>query len=275
MKTRIVILFLGLLVASVACSEYDQPAVSSKPESNTFSSQRTETKNEQLVAGRKLIKEGELLFECTGLEETRARIIQAVKQTEAYISDESLSSGDGRIKQKLEIRVPSDKFDVLVDKISKGVDQFENKAIRILDVTEDYVDTQSRLEVKRALEARYKEILSQAQSVQDILAIEEQIGNLREEIESTEKRLKSYDDRIAMSLLKVVYFEQRSVPVRFSSHFKDGLKSGWRNLVWVLVGVVNIWPFVLILLLGVWIWKFTKKRKNKGSSPIPAKPPDQ
>ena len=262
MKTKQTILFLGLLVASAGCSEYKKPRESHDTEVLSYPAPPSEAPGEQLVAERKLIKEGELLFECASLEETRARIMQAIKKTGAYISDENLSSDDGRSEQKLEIRVPSDNFDILVDEISKGVDQFENKTIRVLDVTEEYVDTQSRLEVKRALETRYKEILSQAKSVKDILEIETQIGDLREVIESTEKKLKYYNDRIAMSLLKVVYFEQRSVSVRFSSHFKKGLVSGWRNLVWVLVGIVNVWPFVLILIIGVWVFRFTRRKRG-------------
>ncbi len=265
MKKIANLVVLGFLVSVVGCSQpeaNDEGSSDLQSENTASQSEIKENKNKKVPTKElKIIKEGDLEFESTSLEQTRAKINEVIKMTGAYISDESISSYESRSQQRLEIRVPVENFDTLVSEISKGVTQFDNKNIRVLDITEDYVDTQSRLKVKKALELRYKELLTKANTVEDILAIEEQIGTLREVIESAEGKLKLYDDRISLSTLNVTYYQKTTASVRFSTHFQDGFINGWRNLIWVLVGVVNIWPFVLILIIAG--FGFQQSRKNK------------
>ena len=255
---------MGFLVSIVGCSKplanYEGFDKSELPKTSSSEVEKKKISVEEL----KIIKEGSIEFECTSLEDTRNLVNEAVKKTGAYISNENITTFPERAEQSLEIRVPAENFNTLVSEISKGVAQFDNKNIRLLDVTEDYIDTQSRLEVKKALELRYKELLTQAKTVQDILAIEEQIGILREEIESAEGKLKLYDDRISWSTLKVSYYVKTNVSIKFSTHFQNGFQNGWRNLVWLLVGIVNVWPFFLILIFaGFAIRNHRKRKKDK------------
>lgn len=147
---------------------------------------------------RKLIKTGDLSFECKDLSETRNEIETAVKQYGGFIVSERLYYGYGKktSNQDLKIRVPSDNFDPFVSAISTGAQHVDQRSIEIEDVTDQYLDTETRLAVKQQLEARYRELLADAKSVKDILAIEEQLAKLREDIESAEGKLKRLDDRV-------------------------------------------------------------------------------
>ena len=211
---------------------------------------------------RKIIKEGEIHFETSDLDETRQRITASVTSLEGYISKENQYTYNDRISQTLEIRVPSGNFDKLIEDISKGVERFDTKRIQATDVTEEYLDIELRMRIKKETENRYRELLAKAQTVEEILSIEKQIGELRAEIESIEGRLKYLKDQISYSTLTVTFYEMVSTPVSFTSKLGVGLKNGWNNFIWFLIGLVNVWPFILLGSFGVLgIIAYRKRRK--------------
>jgi len=57
-----------------------------------------------------------------------------------------------------------------------GVSALDQRSVSVEDVTEQYVDLGIRLENKKALEARYRNLLARAQNVEDVLAVEKQLG---------------------------------------------------------------------------------------------------
>ena len=142
---------------------------------------------------RKLIKTGSLSFQTDHFEKTRNRIESLVKQHNGFFSGEQLSTYGKYSQQELTIRVPAEQFDKLVSAILAGKERLHERNIEIEDVTHRYLDTETRLAVKRELETRYRELLEDAIEVKDLLAIEEQIAVLREDIESAEKQLRSLE----------------------------------------------------------------------------------
>lgn len=214
---------------------------------------------------RKRIKTGDLSFECENLSKTRNEIAGALKQYGGFIVNDRLYQGydHQRSYQDLKIRVPVENFDELVADISKGAQRVDSREIEIEDVTEQYLDTETRLAVKQQLEARYRELLVEAKNVKDILAIEEQLAKLREDIESAEGKLKRLDDQVTLSTLDITYYVLLDESPEFARYFRKGVGNGWENLVWFFVGLLNIWPFILIVITLISGVRFNRKRKNK------------
>ena len=161
------------------------------------------------------------------------------------------------------IRVSADSFDALVKDVTNGVKKFDQKRIDARDVTEEFLDITARLKIKKETEQRYRQLLARANSVKDILAIERQIEVLRSDIESIEGRLKYLKNQVSFSTLTVTFYETVSTPMGFAAKFATGLKNGWNNFVWFLVGIVNIWPFILLGIGGVFGIRFYRKRRKK------------
>jgi hypothetical protein len=179
-----------------------------------------------------------------------------------YISKESEYTYGERISQNLIIRVPAENFDNLVSEISKGIKRFDRKNIQAKDVTEEYLDIELRLKIKKETENRFRQLLTKANTVDEILSIEKQIGELRADIESIEGRLKYLQNQISFSSLSVTFYERVSTPVGFSSQLGVGFKNGWNNFIRFLIILINGWPFVLIgVLVIVYLIAFRKKRK--------------
>lgn len=227
-------------------------------------------KDRQLfVEERKIIKEGEVHFESPGLAKTRARVDAAVAKFGGYVSREQEYAYPDRVEQSLVARVPAEKFDDFLAEISAGVKRFEVKCIESTDVTEEFMDAEIRLKIKKETEDRYRQLLSKAKTVKDIVEIEKQMAEIREEIESVEGRLKYLQNRISFSTLTITYYERKSSPVGFPSKFKNGLVNGWRNFVWSLVGLVNVWPFIVLLAIAVaGTMKYRKLRKSRKGGPV-------
>ena len=129
------------------------------------------------------------------------------------------------------IRVSSDRFDQLVVDLTSVAARVEHKNIEALDVTEEYLDIQTRLKNKREVESRYRAILKQAKTIEEILKVEEHIRAVREEIESKEGRLKYLNDRIAYSTVNLSIYKYHNEIYRpsFFSRLADGFRGGWNG----------------------------------------------
>ena len=211
---------------------------------------------------RKLIKEGRVEFETQDLAATRKTVFAAIEKYKAYTSSDQEYKSAERINVDLEIRVPAKYFDNLLAEATLGVEHFDNKEIEIKDVTEEFLDVQARLKTKKELENRYIELLKKANSVSEILEVEKEICKLRGEIESVEGRLKYLESRVSFSTLTMTFY-QKVEDEKSEGDFKRGFANGWDNLVLFLVLLVNIWPFILILVLilvGSILWHKRKKK---------------
>ena len=211
---------------------------------------------------RKIIKEGTITFETADVKATRQFITTTVAETGGYISQDNAEAYPDKIQHQLTLRIPADKFEILLDKISASAKKLDSKNINAQDVTEEFIDMQVRLKTKKELEKRYLELLKQAKKVDEILNIEREIGTLRSDIESIEGRLKYLTDRVSLSTLTVVYYQKTTSAFGFGSKFGQALRNGWTNLGWFVIGLTSLWPFILLGLVLFFVVKRVRLRKK-------------
>lgn len=212
---------------------------------------------------RKIIKEGSIRFETKSVIETQKEIKKMVAELGGYIGNENSYNYEGTIEYSLTARVPEDKFNTLIDRVSSLAEKVESKNINSSDVTEEFIDVEARIKTKKELETRYKEILKKATRVDEILNIEREMGNLRAEIESLEGRMNYLKNRISLSTLNITFYEKVSVPFSFFSKVKQALHNGWQALLWFIIIMISLWPFIILVLIILFIiLKFRKKKTN-------------
>lgn len=214
--------------------------------------------------GTMLIKRGNLAFQVNDVEKKHQEILQLVERMKGYVAnDQSYVSGDQKT-YNTQVRLPKENYDLFVAEVSKGISHFDNQQVTVEDVTEEYVDISARLKTKSDLKERYTQLLSRANTVTEMLEIEKQIGELQAEIESIEGRMKYLSQQVKYSTLDLNYYERITISNRFGQSFVNGFKNGWNNLVWFLVGLVNIWPFIFIfgIIIAWLIWWRRKRRRN-------------
>lgn len=183
-----------------------------------------------------------------------------VSDLKGYVDTENTSDLKDRIQYRMTIRVPAENFDRLVEKAIELAEKLESKNITTEDVTEEFIDIEARLRTKKELEKRYLELLGKATKVDEVLAIEREIGTLRSDIESIEGRFRYLKDRIALSSLDLVFYEPKGSSFGFGSKVIEAVRSGWSNLLDFLVLLINIWPFILLIVSGVYLYRRFKKK---------------
>jgi hypothetical protein len=274
-------LYLLILLALAACRKTgenllpgaDQPLTEtmSVPESEqaynkSFRSDAGSEYSEEPVTQRQIIKTGWMRIEIKNYAKDLATIKGIIAKHQGYISGENESSTDYSLINNLTIRVPSAEFDSLAEDIARVAYKVDSKNINLNDVTEEFVDIEARLKTKKEVEQRYLEILDKAQTVQEILLVEQQLGVIREEIEAKEGRLKYLQSQVSLSTLTLeIHQDFTSKPgFKFFSKMADALKGGWKGFLNVIVGLIYIWPLILAAAIAIfWIVR-RRRRKRSG-----------
>ncbi len=211
---------------------------------------------------RKIIRTGELRFEVKDLDEARATILAQVRAGGGYVEGDDHSDWGNTLAMTLRVRIPAEKFDAFVSGL-KDLGELQNQSINAQDVTAQWVDVEARLGAKREVEARYLEIVKQAKTVTEVLEVERELGNVRAEIESMEAQMKSLRDQVAMSTLTITCTKPQARTDSFTPHVGVALNEGWNNLLRFFVGVLHIWPFVLLSGALAWWWARRRRRAAK------------
>jgi len=260
--------YLSLLIILLSCNENRSSLKLTESQNEdlakvaSFSPNSEEPDNEESILNeRKLIRNGQLDFKTKSVKSTKSEIEKISKDLNAYIAGENENNYGDRLQYTQTIRVPADQFDNLIKRIEPLADKIENKSINTQDVTEEFIDVEARLATKKELEARFRDILKQAKTVEEIVSIESQIANVRAEIESMEGRLKYLQNQVSFSTLHVSYYEVIGTDFGFASKFVESLKGGWDNLLSFLIFMVNLWPFVIGLAAVLFWWVRRRKRR--------------
>lgn len=214
----------------------------------------------------KIIKNARLRFETQNTADTYNVLSSVIKLHNGFIQNDEISRSYDTENRYLDIRVPAEKFESLVDAISKNVPYFDEKSISSKDVTEEYIDIEARLTAKKTLENRYLELLGSAKNVSEILEIEKELANIRSDIESAQGRLKYLQNKVSLSTIHIEFYKTKVSSVTKKSYgakMIDALVSGFNGLSIFILGILHIWPFILILIIGLYLLKrYLKKQKQ-------------
>jgi len=278
MKTTLISLFF-LMLGLFACSNGGNFEQASDARDKTAMPPMTEDYSSDgqapapgtiTVIGKKVIRNGNMSITVKNAQETRNALEAILKSHDAYVGNENLTNSDYQTLYTIQIRVKADQLDGLVRDIEAIEGTVNNKNIAATDVTEEYIDLDSRLTNKRAYLEQYRALLKNAKSIEDILKVQEQIRMLEEEIESVAGRLKYLSSQVELSTLDLSIIENKDFVYRderrinFGERFKQSLSQGWYGFVQFLIYMMMLWPFWLILIAIVWGYlRWTKRKKVK------------
>ncbi len=223
----------------------------------------------QDVVKKKIIKDGRIGLKVADLKITKVRVDSLVKIHDAYYSNESLSNSDWESTYNLSIRIPSPHFESFIHAIETGNGEILYKEIDARDVTDQFIDLETRLQNKRAYLKRYQDLLKKAHSVKEILEVEEKIRRLEEEIESTTGRLKYLGDLVDYSTLRLSIHKQKDFKYnpekrdKFSERIKQSLSKGWFGFIDFLLLLVKIWPYWIIGILIIYFLRKLRRKKKQ------------
>lgn len=196
---------------------------------------------------------------------TYALISNSLKDFGAYISEESTSNYHNQNGFDLTIRVPVGNFDNLLDFIIANADikEFDSKSTQVRDVTEEFIDIEARIKIKKESEQKLYELLRQSKNLSETLEIQKQLTDLRSDIESVEGRLKYLADQVGYSTVRVSFYEDVKYSERFFGDFWSAIQDGWQVFLQVLTALAYLWVVILVFFLIIFGYKYYKRKTNR------------
>lgn len=256
------ILFSGCLASQ---NNFTDTAIRTTAESDTMARQQnlsTPSKDSQVeISEQKLITRSNLQIETESLTNSQEKMDEFIETYSAYISNSQQQTINNRRFYSYTIKVPADNFsELMLDLESLG--EVEEKQISSQDVTENYIDLQTRKKNLTAQEDKYRQLLDQTETVDEVLKVEKELNRVRTEIERIENQLNYYDSRVELSTIQLRLFE----PEPFISQYRlpDTLRQAVRGFVnsihRIIIVTGHLLPWLIILtIIATAIYKLIKK----------------
>jgi len=233
-------------------------------------------------AFRMIIKDGQikLLVEQTDL--AIDLLTQAVVDTGGYIISSRIWfeewGGEPYKYASFSVGVPVERFETTLSRLRGLAVQVLDESASGEDVTDQYVDLESRLDNLKATRDRIRTFLDQAQKVEEALAVNEQLADVEAEIEVIQGRLNYLADRAAFSTIQIILEpvlpplpspSPTPLPTPAPWSARENFRNANRTLGDAYKAIINIgiWIFVVVLpvagppVLLAWAgWRFWRRR---------------
>ncbi|MEO5907240.1 MAG: DUF4349 domain-containing protein [Saprospiraceae bacterium] len=230
------------------------------------------------VRDQKIIRNGTMNIKVNDALKSKAAVDAILEKHKAYVGNEQLDNTDYQASYRLQIRLPAENLDAFVTELEAMDGTVTYKSINATDVTEEYIDLETRLTNKRSYLDQYRELLKTARTVEDILKVREQIRVLEEEIESVEGRLKYLTNQVSLSALELTLTQEKDYvykperKLNFFERLKESLSAGWYGFVDFCLFLLGLWPFWIVGIGLIWLLKtYNRRVRNKNKVP-PSQP---
>ena len=276
------ILFITTLTLFMGCSG-DRQSAGGSDNPNAVASDVSEMKSEAVTSTnapppppqekpqpsnqpKKVIYIADVKYRVYDLVKSEKNVKNLVASMGGYVSSTSQNRQIGTLETRLTIRIPVAKFDTLLGGTEKESIYTDYKNVSSEDVSEEYYDNELRLKSKQEAFEKYLQLLKQAKNVTEVLAVEEQIRVIREEIESKKGRQKFIDNQVTFSTVTLNLYQviaSDNAPdlpfyVKIWEKFTDGLRAFFD----FGIGLFYWLPFIGLAWLLYWGFKRWKRRRQ-------------
>ncbi|MCJ7676348.1 MAG: DUF4349 domain-containing protein [Anaerolineales bacterium] len=174
----------------------------------------------------------------------------------SYLYETALGAGDLTTTQgTLTIRVPAERLDEALQAIKAGAIEVRSENISGEDVTQQYVDLQSRLRNLEAAEAQLQEIMGSATRTEDVMMVYNQLVQVRGEIESVKGQMQYFEQSAKLSAVTLELIPDAAAqPLQIAGWRPQGTaKAAVEALIQALQFLADaaIWAVICIVPIGV------------------------
>ncbi|MDD3413895.1 MAG: DUF4349 domain-containing protein [Lachnospiraceae bacterium] len=213
---------------------------------------------------RKLIKNVSMNVETEDYDTLLVSIYQRINELNGYVQTSDMGKNATGYEEQsryanITARIPKDKIDGFVTEISEKANViYKNENVE--DVTLNYVDVESHKKVLETQEKRLLELLEKAESMEDIIALETKLSEVRYQIESYTSQIRTYDNQIEYSTVNLYIQEVATLTPQIEPGVGEQIKTGFlKNVsnileslksfgIWI---VISIPYFIIIAILVV------------------------
>ena len=219
----------------------------------------------------KIIYSSNVTLETTAFDDTIKSIDELLSKTGGYVESSSISSSNYSQKARgvakarnanYTIRIPSSEFNAVMNELG-SLGNVPYSHVYTENVTSQYYDAKAHMNAYKTQEARLLEMMEVAETVEDVIILEDRLTELRYRIESLQSQLNNWDRRVSYS---TIYLEVQEVqeytpePIvnpTFGEELAKAVKNGLDNAKNLIKGLLT-WlaetgPSLLIWLVIIWV----------------------
>jgi hypothetical protein len=218
------------------------------------------------VSDRKITRDATLRLRVDDITGAVTRVEDIAAEFGGFVSSSDVAvSGEDEDDQtaSIRIRVPATSYTTVIRELRGIASEVDSESSQATEVTEEYTDLQARLRNLEATEARYLDLLNKAQTIDEILSVQDRVNSTRLEIEQAQGRLTVLNDITELATITV---ELRLLPLAARGDnqgwAEEALSTSWETTqdALTVVGVLAIasafiLPWIVIPALvfgGVW-----------------------
>jgi len=197
--------------------------------------------------------------------QSRAESLGGYVQHSEISGTKPVTYRDGGRYAYFSFRIPSERAGEFVE-YTKGTGEITHSNVDTEDVTLEYFDRETRLEVLNTQLDRLRSILVETDNLADIIALEQEIARVTLEIEQYTTDLRKYDDLIDYTTVNVNIHENRlamapAAEQTMGQRISAGLSENMHSLVifledalvWLITSLPAILLTLAALALAVWL----------------------
>jgi hypothetical protein len=209
----------------------------------------TDTASGEPTEERKIVKTGYITLEVEDIAESMDKVADMADEMGGYVVSSDKREYETGVSGSIRIRVPSERFEEAFNRLRQFALAVPYENTEATDVTEEYVDLEARLRNLEATEAQYLALLEKAEEVEDMLMVQRELSNVREEIERIEGRMLYLERTSDMALIEINLQETKGLSAPWSA--SGAFKTAVRGLTAFGRGLAT-----LFIWLGVfcWVW---------------------
>ena len=228
---------------------------------------------------RKIVKTAELGIQAGEVRESAAEAQRVAASYGGSVLSSRVSRSGGPVYADLTLSVPSSDFEAALDDLRGLGEKVTTDAVRGEDVTEEFVDLESRERNLLAAEESLLALYEKAESVEDTLTVQRELTNVRGEIELVQGRLKYLEERTALSRITLAIEPTPSPgPPPSAWDPADVAARAWNASIGVLQGFATAaisalvfgWWLFPALVAGLILWRRHSHGSEAGTGSPPA-----
>lgn len=233
-------------------------------------------KDQMDIPSKMVIYQADLQLRVKKFDQTVRSLEEKVEKYGGYIAESNVArQGEEYLSGSITIRIPQTHFQNFLHDAEGEAAEVLQRNISGQDVSEEYVDLESRLKSKRVVEERLLSFMQNATKTEDLLKISADLAAVQEEIERIEGRMKFLENQTSYSTVTITLYENKVVVPEIE---KDELNtwektkkqfvkstnfllSAMSGLVVFVVG--NLPILILFIIVGLIGFIYYKKRKKQ------------
>jgi hypothetical protein len=207
------------------------------------------------VDQRSIVYTGSITLRVDDVNQAAAKAEAIADGAGGFVGGDKRNTSGGASDATLELRVPAEKFQSVVDQLARTLGTEEQRGISTEDVTEQTVDLDARIAVQQARVDSGRRLLAQAKTLNDLVMLEKEVATRESDLASLQAKKRRLADLTALSTITVVLLAPlaAATPQDDPAGFLGGLAGGWKALVASLTVLLTVLGALLpwLLVLGI------------------------